>query len=169
MTDAPTPWQVNRMLADLRAAIATLEALDLIDDATLMFDTIEGQTNAFEVIDAVVAAAIEAEALAEATRAQAARLAERAARFERRNTVLRGIVLAALQTIGQRRLERPGYTVSTRQNQPELLIDETALQPTYLRVKREPDRPLIRKHLDQGYDVPGAQLGNASQGITIKV
>ena len=42
------------------------------------------------------------------------------------------------------------------------------LSHAYCRVKLEPDKIAIRKLLDDGVEVEGAVLGNASMGITIR-
>lgn len=167
----PSSWQIQRMIGELRDAMAALQAIDpsIIDDPKLAMDTLEGMTEAVQVIDTLAGAAKEAALLAVLARQQARQLTERAARIERREDSLRAMLLSAMQTLQQTRIERPGFTVSVRQNEAPLYIDEAVLPDTYVRIKREPDRVLARKHLKQGIEVPGATLGNASQSVTITV
>ncbi len=167
----PSPWQVKKMFEAIREARAHLLEIapEVADDLKAQLDFLEGQTDAFEAIDTLADASIDARMLAEGAREQARAMAARAARFEKREESLRTMAMIAMEMIGQSRIERPGYTAYTRQNPAELIIDmDTLPHGTYCRVKFEPDRILIRQHLDQGIDVPGATLGNASKGITIR-
>ena len=166
----PSPWQVAKMFHEFREARAALLELDptLADDLKLQLDYLEGQTDAFEALDTLVEASVDARMLAKAAREQAQAMAARAARFERREEIIRGWVLTGMQMLGQDKIERPGYTASTRQNPAELIIDMERLSHAYCRVKLEPDKIAIRKLLDDGVEVEGAVLGNASMGITIR-
>lgn len=167
----PSPGQVSRMLAEIREARDTLLQIDqsIAEDEKLMLDSIEGMTGAFEVIDVLVTASVWADTLAQAARHQAEQMAARAARIERRRDSLRNIILVALQALELPRVERASYTVSVRQHQPELVINEAALPDTYWRTTRTVDRALVRRHLATGIEVEGAQFGNASQGIMVRV
>lgn len=166
----PSPGQVHRALAQVRDAMALLQSdAGAADDTKLIRDTIEGETDAFEVLDALVEASVDAESLAKAARERAATLIERATRLDRRRAALRTMVLDMLQAMGLTLLERATHTVSVRQNSAELIVDEAALPDTYWRVTRAVDRALVRKHLDTGIDVPGARTGNASQSIMVRV
>lgn len=167
----PSAFAVQRALTELHDARERLLAIDpdIQSDGKLLLDSLEGMTDAFEVVDRLVEASLHADMLAKGARASAAAIAERAKRFEHRREALRSMVLGVMQTLEQDRLERSSFTVSVQQNEPELNINEAELPDAYFRIKREVDRAAVRKALVSGTPVRGAKLGNAAQGIRVKV
>jgi hypothetical protein len=160
----------NAMTA-LVEARERLRAIDptIDDDAQLLADMLEGETvDAFDIIDRLVEASIHTENMARAAEARKMELAERQARFKRRSDSMRAIVQSVLEAVNMRKLERPAYTASLRQIPAPLILDEAALGEEWFRTKREPMKAEIRKELASGGDVEGAQLGNASTGISIR-
>ena len=61
----PSPWQVAKMFHEFRKARAALLELDptLADDLKLQLDYLEGQTDAFEALDTLVEASVDARML----------------------------------------------------------------------------------------------------------
>lgn len=49
------------------------------------------------------------------------------------------------------------------------IIDEAVLPGKFFRIKKEVDRTAVKKALDVGDDVPGAELINGKNRLTIKV
>ncbi len=139
-------------------------------DEKLYLDCLDGQSgDAFEIIDRIVHAAIEAEDLAEQASRRMADIAERRARFKRRTEQLRGVAFAMLDALAIPKFERADYTASIRPGQPHVVItDEAALPPETVRIKREPDKLLIGALLKAGSAVPGAELSNAGSSLTIR-
>lgn len=168
----PSSYAVSeamRVLTELREQLLAIDPT-IADDETLLHDMLEAEGDgAIEVIERVIRASIEAESMADGAKRRRAELGERQARFERRRAALRDAALAALSALGLRKLERPDFSVFVRAGQPELIVDEAALDPAFVRTKYEVDRALIRKQLAAGIDVAGAVLGNARPSITVKV
>ena len=68
--------------------------------------------------------------MAEAAKAMADETAGRAARFMRRHDAMRGVLLAALDALGTRKIEGPDVTVSLRADIPATVITDEARSPT---------------------------------------
>ena len=118
---------------------------------------------------AVARQAREARAMAEAAKAMADETAGRAARFMRRHDAMRGVLLAALDALGTRKIEGPDVTVSLRAGRSETVItDEAQIPDAYWRTVRTLDKAALREDLKQGVVVDGAELANGLPSVTIR-
>ncbi len=50
-----------------------------------------------------------------------------------------------------------------------MIIDESKLPDNYMRIKKEPNKVIIKEALAHGDFVPGAALSNGSQTLAVKV
>jgi hypothetical protein len=158
------PRLIESIAAELRDMLG-----DDFDDQTFM-DTLEGETNAMDVADALIAGMQDAETLAAAAKAQADALASRAKRFSERSAAFKGRMLTLLDAIGAKKLERPAATISRRAGIMSVHIANADDVPTQLcRVTRTPDKTAIKKLLDAGEEVPGASLERGADGVTVRV
>jgi hypothetical protein len=172
-TRAPSGFRIAEAMSALMQAKARLlaEAPDITEDEKLLLDSIEGEAEGdpFAVIDRLVSAAIHAADMAEIANVRAIELAERKARFKRRNEQLRAIVLDMIDALGIRKLERPVYTVSLKDGIEELLIDEDAVPDDfYMRITKTLDRTATRKALKDGETLSWARLGNNKPSLVIR-
>src|SRR5690348_15039278 len=91
----PPPSLSPQQRAQTAGLIVTLkrrlldECPDLLDDPKLWLDTLDGQSDAIDVIRSLIRASIDADVLAEAIRKRQAEIAERAERAERRKQAFR--------------------------------------------------------------------------------
>lgn len=173
MSTPPSPFAVQRamtVLLEARERLLTVEP-GIEQDERLYLDCLDGESgDAFEIIDRIIAAAIDAEALAEHASRRMAEIAERRARFKRRNEQLRGVAFAMLEALGITKLERADYSAAIRAGSPHVIVtDAAALPDAMVRVKREPDKTLIGTALKAGNTVDGAQLSNSAPALTIRV
>lgn len=173
MTEPPSPRRIYEATLALAAARDRLlaEDPDLEADQRLFHDMVEGEAEGdpFAVLDQVIRAAIEADAMAEAAEARAKDMLARSDRYTRRCIALRGIVFAAFESLGIKRHERPDFTVSVRAGVPSVTItDESAIPETHWRVTRSVDKAAIRADLKAGIPIPGAELSNAAPSLAIK-
>jgi hypothetical protein len=60
-----------------------------------------------------------------------------------------------------------GNWISTRKSSSVKIIDPQAIPPDYVRIKIEPDKTAIKKAIDQGELVPGADI-EVSERISYK-
>ncbi len=171
-TRAPSPYQVEQAMSVLMAARERLltDEPGIEADEKLYLDCLDATSDdAFEVIDRIVAAAIEADDLAEQASRRMADIAERRARFKRRNEQLRGVAFAMLEALDIAKFERADYTASIRAGQPRVVVtDETMLPPQFLRLKTETDKAAIGAALKGGGTVPGAELSNSMPSLSIR-
>ncbi len=169
----PSTRQVEEAFAALAQARDRLLAEDasMPEDQQLWQDMLEGtaEGDPLAVIDRIVRAAIEAEGMAELAHMRATELAERKARFKRRNEQLRALAFQMLDKLKMKRLERPDFTASVRVGQPRVIItDDAQIPEAMMRVKREPALALIAAALKAGNRIEGATLANGSVGLMIK-
>jgi len=141
------------------------------DDDEAWLDTLEGETSAVGAARAVVRQIMEASANAAALKSLMQTYSERKAATEAREDRLRGALLRFMLEIGEKTLPLPEATVSVGNGSPKLLGDPevNALPEDYVRITRSPDRALIKKALQDGYDVPGMSLSNAEPRLTLRV
>src|SRR4051812_24668823 len=152
---------VEQARRDLTALLAAHPELE--EDDILRLDMIEGETNALELIDLLIAAEREALSLEEAVKILQERLAIRQARFANRRGAIRKYLMQLMEAAGLKKVERPAATVSIAAGRPRVIItDETRLPDFCVRIKREPNKEAIAKAFKEGRsEIPGALLSNS--------
>lgn len=153
--------EIERLLA---------EYPELAEDEALRADMIEGSTDAFAVLSLIVATMREASAMVAAIKIQADALWSRAERFERREKAMRALAQRIMEAANIRKAELPEATLSIRAVAPSLVItDESALPDWAWRVKREPDKAVIKERMKAGDFVPGAEMSNGGSTLSVRV
>lgn len=155
----------------VRAEIDKLLAAypELVEDETLRLDMIEGETDFARVLSKAVEARAEKLSMAEAIKLRIADLAERKARFERGADGVKSLIHSLMDAAGQDKVTLPEATIFTtkpRTSVNVLNVDE--LPQGYYRVKREADKTAIKSALEQGEQIPGAELVMGDAGLTIR-
>lgn len=146
------------------------EALGDDFDAETFWDTLEGETNAVDLINHVLRQRSHDKALAEATRAEAADLSARAKRFADRDAAHKKALQMLLDATGQRKVETPLATVSRQKVRASVQITNEAFVPRQLcKTTVTPDKNAIKKQLEAGETVPGAALVAGHETISIRV
>jgi len=139
-------------------------------DEQLLADSIEGSTDLHEFLTAVVRRMCEAEACAEGIGDLIRETKERQQRFEQRGEAMRAMAFKLMNAADVRKLELPQATLSIRAGVPKVIItDETRLPEDCIRIKREADKVAIKEHLARGEHVPGAEMSNATEVITVRI
>jgi hypothetical protein len=170
-TPPPSPAALHQATLMLKAMRDQLIAIDpyIVEDTALFHDTLDGESDALEVLADMVRAALDAETMAEAAKVRAAATTARAARLERRNAALRKAVLETLVAIDLRRLEREDFTASLGTGRQKVLITDDKLLPdTLMRITREPDKALIGDLLKANKPVAGATLSNGETVLAVR-
>lgn len=135
-----------------------VEEVDELDAQTYS-DTLEGVEGAFEVKAEKVVYAIDGlNRRAALMRHQLNLFRQRIATVERNADYLRHYLLHNMLTIGKRKLETPAFTLRVRKSKSVHIEVEADIPSQLMRVKKEPDKVAIRKQIDAGEDVPGAEL-----------
>ncbi len=139
------------------------------DDDTLGIG-LEGETDLHEVLAIVVLRMRNAEALAIGDNVLINDLKERRDRFDQRAEAMRSLAFKLMDAAGVRKLELPIATLSIRAGQPRVIITDEAALPDYcMRIKREPDKLVIKDRLQRGDDIPGAELSNSEPTLAVRV
>lgn len=153
-----------------RADLAQLEDLDL--PAQTVADTLEGLGGDLSVkAQNVVGFSRSLHALAAAKREAAKAMQESADRIEKRAKDLEAYTLTCMQVAGIQKIECPWFTLSIAKNPAAVVIEDAALIPAaYMTDPKPPapapDKALIKKALQDGYDVMGAKL---VQGVRLAI
>ncbi len=162
----------------MRADLHLIEAIsnDLRDslgddfDPQTFWDTLDGETDALDVMDHLIRQEAEARALAEAVKAQKDALAKRESRMKDRSAAMRAQMLRVLDATGERKLERPCATISKRAGSVSVEITDEASIPSQLaNTIVTPDKDAIKRQLKAGEIVPGAKLVRGPDGVTVRV
>lgn len=141
---------------------------ELADDDRALADTLDGETDAGDVIAKLIRDAREDEALAGGLGEMLADMVTRKARFLARAGKRRSFALTLMNAIGWQKIERPDFTAAVRNTPPSVKITDDILIPDNLcKFTRTPDKPAIKQALQRGETVSGATLNNGSQSLTI--
>ena len=142
------------------------------DDEVTFLDTLEGETDAFEIADMLIDAERSAEAMQAATKARIAELRERCDRFDHRRTAHRATLGRLLDAIGVNKLERPEATISRTAGRLSVRITDEAAVPSQLctvKTITTPDKAAIKAQIEAGETVPGAELVRGESTISVRV
>lgn len=156
------------LIARVSAQIRDMLGDDYDDEAFL--DTLDGETDAADILDRVIAKMQDAEALADAIRGQVHELDARRKRIDARADAFRATLLTIIDAMGMTKVERPRATISRRAGLLSVrIIDETAIPSQLCKVVQTPDKAAIKKQLQAGETVPGAMLEAGPDGVTVRV
>ena len=111
------------------------------------------------------------EASAKAIKEAADAMITRAKSEENRAKHLKGYLQSAMEATGITKIESPYFVISLRNNPESVVIDaESQIPADYMReipASYSPDRILIKKAIQDGYEVPGCHL-TRTQSLQIK-
>jgi len=159
--DLPT---IRRMAEEIRAALGDDH------DADTFLDTLDGETDAADIADNLLADMLGAEAMGEAIRGEIADLTARRNRFDARGEAIRVQLLALLDATGEKKMERPRATISRRAGMASVQItDEAAIPSQLCKTTVAPDRSAIKAQLLAGETVPGAMIVTGKDSLSVRV
>ncbi len=152
-----------------RALLANIRSVIGEDDEAAA-DAVEGETNLIEAIDASLDRLAEIDTLNEAISNLVKSYKERADRLEHQSEQIRAALGVALSTAGLRKIERPAGTLSLRAVPPKAIITSEVDLPARFFVEQNPklDKKAVLDALKAGETVPGAELSNGSETISIR-
>jgi 4-hydroxy-3-methylbut-2-en-1-yl diphosphate synthase IspG/GcpE len=172
MSAAPSAWAVAKAMSAAAQVRAKLLAIDpaYTDDNDLIADTLDGETDALEVVRRLIRYSLEQRSLADAAEARARDIKLRQARFEAREQAARAVVTDMLDALGVHRVQAEDFSVSLKLAPPKVLItDEQLLADEFVRIQRSPDRTAIGRAIDEGREVQGAVKSNVGLGFVLSV
>lgn len=163
---------------NVRPDIKLIEAVStyLVDalgedfDAATFWDTLDGETDAGDIMDYLLASMQEDAALADAIGGQVADLSARQKRIAARAATKKRTLKMILDATGQRKAERPRGTVSILAGRMSVEITDPDSVPSQLcKVVTSPDKTAIKKQIEAGETVPGAALVRGEDTVSVRV
>ena len=148
------------------------EIRTMTDDQETFLDTLDGQTDALDILDALVIERAKASAAEDAAKAVASMFNDRAKRQAAKQASLSRMMGKVLDAIGETKIQRPIGTISrTKARQSLEVYDEAEIPSQLMRTKItiEPDTAAIKAQLEAGVIVPGAQFKTGEPGITVRI
>ena len=171
MKQPPSAYRIEQAMSVAHAVRARLlqDDPDLASDETALRDTLDGETDVFDLIRRLARFTLDAEATAAAAKERADNINARRQRYERRAHHARQAMFGMLDALGETKLEDAEFTVSLRVGRPSVIItDEAELPEPFVKVTRSPDKTAIAAALKAGGAVPGAEMANGMPTLTLK-
>ena len=165
----------NRVQLDAAIVCAEIDRLmvefpELVEDDDFRRDVIEGQTDAMEILERLAAEIAENASFAKAIQERGKEILGRAARYERREDAYRSMAQRIMQAAEIRKAELEAATLSLRAVPPSVrIVNENDLPEWAWRIKREVSKSEIKDRLKAGETVPGAELTNGSETLSVRV
>ncbi|HQT38915.1 MAG TPA: siphovirus Gp157 family protein [Acidocella sp.] len=142
---------------------------DLAADERVLRDTLDGETEIYDVMRRLARFALESQAQCDVAMKRVDNLTERADRFKRRADRARAALFAIMDALGERKLIDAEFTVSVRPGTPSVQItDETLIPDAFMITTRKPNKAAIAAALKADQPVAGAELSNAASYLAIK-
>lgn len=159
-------------IAHIRRMADAIATTDDRDSEPGFLDTLEGETEAVEIADWLIGSILADEAMADALKAQEAAMKARRDRIEARAKAKRRAGIELLNAAGLKKLERPRATLSRTAGRTSVQITDEASVPTQLctvKTVTTPDKAAIKRQIEAGETVPGAELVRGDDALTMRV
>ncbi|WP_158085673.1 siphovirus Gp157 family protein [Henriciella aquimarina] len=173
MADSAKPDDaIARQIEAAKALKAALGAD--AEDAELLHDMIEGETDLFEMIDGVVDAIGQDKELLEGIAAREKDLRDRKERIKYRMEGRKAKIEQAMIILGDRKLERPEVTLSLSKRADKLVIENESDVPTQFFKRQDPvlDKKGLTAALkaltETDEPIPGARLEPSPDTLSIR-
>lgn len=169
----PSPHRVEQAMSVAQSTLARLEAEGTInpetDETELLALLAQEGADIEHVLRRFIAAALEADALADAAKARLDAIAERRARFQRRHEAYRGAAFAIMDALGLTRIEDAEFTATIGKPRAQCVVtDEAAIPERYFETVRKLRKADLADDVKAGVVVPGAELTNGLPSLTIR-
>ena len=140
-----------------------------IDERTLA-DTVEGLSDLHQILEAIIRAALEDQAMANGLKVRMGEMQERLARFEDRASKRRQIAKDVMVELDLKKLQAPDFTASIRPGMPSLMVIDEAAVPSIYWEPRDPklNRQGLLADLKQGAEITGVSLANPEPVLSVR-
>lgn len=160
---------------DAKAVRAQISALlihypDIADDADLMADMIEGETDLHRILERALNARQEALTMATAIKEREAAMEERRQRYERQADGIKKIIQMLMESAGQDKVTLPEATLSISKARKAVnILNVNDLPQGFYTVERKADKKAIMEaYNDGGHVPPGAEIVTGECGLTVR-
>lgn len=141
---------------------------ELEEDQDLRESMIDGETNAYRVIERALQQRQEAEMMAGAIGARMVEMSARQARFARKSDAMKTLIKSIMKVANLPRLSLPEASISILAPKQSVGIEDLDELPQgYFKTVRQADKTAIKQALESGQEVPGAFLVLGSEGLRI--
>lgn len=167
----PDKLAIKLELAILERKIQALHAEfpELEHDQELNAGMIEGQTNAFELMDVACDRILHEKGLQGAIKDRMEDLATRKTLSERRSDWWRKFLLKILEMANLRKAQLSEATLTVAAGpQHVIIVDPLLIPENFWRIKREPNLTSIKEAIVSGRNVPGATLSNKEDSLRVR-
>lgn len=159
-------WTINDLEQSIKALL--LDYPELNDDEELKQDMLHGSTKFIEVMEKLLLTMMEKQVLRDALGEFILALRLREATLEKRIAFLRSLMHRLMTATDTKSLDLPAAKLTVKSTPAKVVIsDEDVVPVEFFRVKRELNKAAIKAALEDGKEVPGANLSNG--GTTIQV
>ena len=151
------------------ASVAAMLRDQLDEDERFYLDTLEGETDLFELTARLLNEIESDEGTSETLAKQMADRAERKKRAEHRVKANREAIAALMECANLDKLTLPEATLSIRKVPPKPIVtDEQAVPDELCKFRRSPDMAAIKAEVEAGRSVSGVQLDNGGTSLTVR-
>lgn len=151
----------------IQALIAAYPELE--EDATLLADMLDGETDLYRVLEKLLNERLEAETMATALKDREGDIVDRRKRFERKADGVKKIMLKLMEAAQQDKVTLTEATLSiTKPRTSVHVLDVDALPQGFFRNERKPLTTEIKAELEAGHKVPGAELVLGNSGLMVR-
>lgn len=167
-------YALRRQTEAARDLLATIRSEGAEDDADLVADAIEGETDLHEAIASALDEIDEAELLILGGKAKIEQIGSRVAAEEKRVERVRAAIERAIVTSEMPTpIKLPTATISVSKRKPGVVIDDEAAIPSrfFVQPPAPPpklDKKAIGEALAANESVPGARLDNGSIALLVR-
>ena len=153
--------EIRRMSDNIRAMCG--------DDQDTFLDTLDGETDAMDILGALIKERNEVLGNEAALKELAKQYKERADRMNAKADAIAQTMGHLLDAMGERKVQHPFATVSRTKPRARVVIEDEHQIPTQLmKVKKSPDLTAIKAQMDAGEYVPGAAITLGNEGVTVR-
>jgi hypothetical protein len=174
MTITDVEYKMRRQTEAAKSLLSSLREQGVEDDAELVVDTIEGETNLLEAIDAALAQIDECEVLIVGLSAKIEAFEGRKKTIGGRADRLRALIEQAMLATDQEKLKLPTATLSITKRAPGLVVVNEAEIPVKFWIEQERPAPKLDKKAltaalrQENASIPGATLDNGSFSLSVR-
>tara|TARA_R100001463_G_scaffold56727_2_gene108834 strand:- start:369 stop:845 length:477 start_codon:yes stop_codon:yes gene_type:complete len=138
-------------------------------DEDFFWDTLDGETDVMDFVDNILVSKFENEANMKKNLDLAAQYKDRAYALETKDLAYAKQLQKILNLTEQQKIPSALATVSRRKGSTKLTITDAEKIPSQLcKVVTTPDNAIIKKQLQQGVKIDGAELTTGSETISIR-
>lgn len=155
----------------VRKQIEALKAIypEITEDADLLADTLEGETDLDRVLSKLVDFVRDAETMAGAVKARKDEIAERQKRYERQSESGRKIIQQLMEAAQTGKVTLPEATLSILSPREKVnVLNVEELPQGFFRVERKPLSKEILAALKAGENIPGAELVTGDSSLMVR-